>query len=145
MSRILTIAFTMSLFCTSAVADTSDATSEPRLKTEPALACVVGLAPKGCEKIFGSGAVLPPWKVGIYLQAEGPVPYFRSAQYAGLDGTGRAVWDVHFKHTEFVYVISQPDQDGKIRRVEVLSGPLVCMNRTQAGGTCNPRRPPRGG
>jgi hypothetical protein len=110
------------------------------------LACMLGLAPKGCENIFESGVVLPAWKIGIYLRSEGrPLPFLRSVRYAGQDVQGRAVWDVHFWHSELVYVISQPNQDGKIPRVEVLGGPLLCVNATPQSGTCNPRRPMRGG
>jgi hypothetical protein len=147
MRRILAFAIATPLFSTAAVAVTSDAKSEPRLKTESALACIVGIAPKGCERIFTANVKVAGGRGGpLYFQAYGPYegtfPYVRSTQYMGLSDNGDAVWDVKFKDKELGYIISQPDQDGKIHRVRTIPNGAVCKNRSQPSDRCNPRYPP---
>jgi hypothetical protein len=150
MSRILAIAIAAPLFSTAAVAVTSDAKSEPRLKTESALACILGIVPKGCERIFTANVKTALGRGGpFYFQAYGPYegtfPYVRSTQYMGHSDQGDAVWDVKFKNMELGYIISQPDQDGKIHRVRTIPNGAVCLNASEPGDRCNPRFRPSGG
>jgi hypothetical protein len=150
MNRILTFVFTGSLFCTSALAATSNEMSEPRVKTASALACIVGIAPKGCERIFTASVSVALRSGGpFYFQAYGPYegrfPYIRSAQYMGLSDQGDAIWNVKFKDMELGYIISQPDQDGKIHRVRTIPNGAVCLNAAEMSDRCNPRHPLRSG
>jgi hypothetical protein len=63
----------------------------------------------------------------------------------GLSDNGDAVWNVKFKNKELGYIISQPDQDGKIHRVRTIPNGAVCMNASGPGDRCNPRFPALGG
>jgi hypothetical protein len=150
MRLILAFAIAAPLFSTAAVAVTLDAKSEPRLKTESALACIVGIAPKRCERIFTANVKVALGRGGpFYFQAYGPYegtfPYVRSTQYMGLSDQGDAVWAVKFKNEELGYIISQPDQDGKIHQVRSIPGGVVCLNASEISDRCNPRFPPSGG
>jgi beta-lactamase regulating signal transducer with metallopeptidase domain len=96
------------------------ASGAPRPKTEAALLCILGVGPKGCESIFRAGTVPVSKRV---MWRGGYNPYFRTAQYAGRNDAGDEVWDMKFIHSEQTYVISQPDQDGRVLRLFVLFSP----------------------
>jgi hypothetical protein len=101
-------------------------------KTEVALACICGMAPKGCETLFVGGAERI---FGRVAWMTGPDPYFQTARYAGLTNGGDAVWDVKLMHTEETYVIYEPGQDGKIQQMSIMQGPpnRQCDNEIPRG------------
>jgi hypothetical protein len=88
-------------------------------KTEVALACIFGMAPKGCETLFVGGAARVFQRV---VWRNGPNPYFQAAQYAGPNDGGDGVWDVKLMHSEETYVISQPNEDGKVQQLSIMQG-----------------------
>lgn len=88
-------------------------------KTGLALACILGIAPNGCDKFFVGGAERVFQRV---VWRGGPDPYFRGAQYVKLNDAGDEVWDMKFMHSELTYVISPPDRDGKIHGLAILQG-----------------------
>jgi hypothetical protein len=102
-----------------ATAQTDIAQSE----TKPALACIFGMGPKGCETMFGASA--SRMSRGIIMR-NGFTPNYLSASLVWHDDDNDDVWDVKFGELrawqEQTYIISKPDPDGKIRRIAVLQG-----------------------
>jgi hypothetical protein len=109
--------------------------SAPSPKTKPALACLLGMGPAGCETsfvgaIFSRGQVPVPnrgvTRFGvsrlISYCANKNVHYWldncssgvlETVQYLGTNAAGADVYDVKFLNCDMTYVIAPPAQDGK--------------------------------
>ncbi|HEX4027827.1 MAG TPA: hypothetical protein VHX18_09420 [Rhizomicrobium sp.] len=117
---LLSAFFAASLLSTSLVADPSAAASGPRTRTEPALECLIGLEPDGCQDGFASpGAAW--WNTTYctvqYIHRELDNCYdgrLETAEYLGTNTVGDDVYVVKYMHTYMTYVIQPPAPDGKI-------------------------------
>jgi hypothetical protein len=138
-----------------AVAGTEDA---PSLKTETALACLLGMAPDGCENDF----------MGVtYRLGNLPLPRFQmrrlityctkravhrrldncnsgpleSVKYLGINAAGADVYDVKYMHMDMTYVISQPAPDGKISSLWIIDGPPIQSIHHDVVAVTSPENP----
>lgn len=95
------------------------ASGAPRPKTELALVCILRLTLKGCDRVFVGPNSGP---VSEWASTWFPF-YVRSARYVGRNHAGDDIWDVRLLHSEKTYVLSAPNQDGRVRWMFVLDSP----------------------
>ena len=137
MRALRTLAFAAAGIGLSAFASAAEV---PPLKTEPVLACLLGMAPDGCERSFlgftyGLNNLPLSWfqvrrlitycsKQYVHRRLDncrsGPL---ESVRYLGSNAAGSDVYDVKYLHMDTTYVISQPARDGKIDSLWIIEGP----------------------
>src|SRR5471030_1627519 len=125
--------------------------------TETALACLLGMAPDGCERGFmgftyGLNNLPLSWyqvrrlitycsKRYVHRRLDncysGPL---ESVKYLGANAGGDDVYDVKFAHMEKTYVISQPAPDGKIASIWMLEGPAIQSIRHDVVSVTSPEK-----
>jgi hypothetical protein len=130
----------------------------PSLETETALACLLGMAPDGCEKDFMGVTYdlnnLPlPWyqvrrlitycsKRYVHRRLDncysGPL---ESVKYLGTNAAGDDVYDVKYMHMDKTYVFSQPAADGKITNLWIIEGPTIQSIRHAEVTVTSPENP----
>ena len=110
MQSILTLLpaafFTASLFSTSVLADPLVAAAGPRTRTEPALHCLLGFEPAECGKMFWGHRVS---QANDCSPGDGPL---EKVEYLGNNASGADVYEAQYKHSDTVYIIAPPGQDG---------------------------------
>ncbi len=119
--RLLLSAFAAAcLLSTSVVADPSTGASGPRTRTEPALGCLLGVEPAGCQNAFmvpGAAVWNTTYCTRQYIHRwldncyDGPL---ETVEYLGTNTTGDDVYVAKYMHTYMTYVIEPPAPDGKI-------------------------------
>jgi hypothetical protein len=135
---LLSTLLTTSLLSASPVIADPSAASGLRTTTEPALGCLLGFEPDGCQGVFFEGR--DKWRaLGIttYCAQEhvlfgqsddmrnvgscgdGPL---ETVNYLGTNAAGADVYEVDYLHADMTYVIAPPSQDGKIGRFWVRRG-----------------------
>jgi len=83
------------------------------------MACILGTSKKGCEKISVGASNSRPvseWPLSAFVTV-------RSVKFAGRNDVGDEIWDVVLGHSERTYVMSPPDQDGRVQRLLTREGP----------------------
>jgi hypothetical protein len=120
-------------------AGTGDA---PSLKTEPVLACLLGMARDGCENDFLGVTLRTDNHALTRFQVRRLITYcakryvrrrldnclsgpLESVRYLGTNIGGADVYDVNYLHMDTTYVISQPDSNGKIPRLWIIEGAAI--------------------
>jgi hypothetical protein len=125
---LLSAVFTASLLSTPVVADPSAAASGPRTRTEPALGCLLGVEPAGCQNMFmrpGNAAWNTTYCTGQYIHRwldncpDGPL---ETVEYLGANAAGDDVYVVKYMHSDTAYVIQPPAPDGRIHRYWIRRG-----------------------
>ena len=103
--------------------------NEPRLETEAALGCLLGMAPDGCHAGFANARAA--WRRTTYCTVEythrrldncgdGVV---ESVEYLGSDAAGADVYDVNYMNAVMTYVVFPPGPDGKIPGFSIFDSP----------------------
>jgi hypothetical protein len=124
-----TLAITMAALGFSATAFAQSANDLPRTRTEPALACLLGSGPQGCQATFGSPAAA--WRSTTYCTAKyvhrwqdncwnGPLV---TVKYLGADVYRADVYDVKYMNADTTYVIPPAGPDGRIPRFWIYNSP----------------------
>ena len=114
----------------------------PSAQTKPVLACLLGMAPDGCENDF-LGFTLGRNTLPISrFQVHSLISYcakrvvhrrldncysgpLESVKYLGTNAAGSDVYDIEFQHMEKTYVISPPGPDGKVSSIWIIEGSTV--------------------
>jgi hypothetical protein len=136
MNGIVTIALATSLLSAPMMAGPSPAQSGPRTRTEPALACLLGFASRGCrhdffEPMVRTGPVRDCAKENLG-QGACPNGYLKAVDYLGTNAGGNDVYLVKFRHGDSVYVFGLPGRDGKINGAWVTSdNPVLLSSLTE--------------
>jgi hypothetical protein len=128
-----------------------------RLTTETALACLLGMAPDGCERGFmGFTYGLNNHPLSWY-QVRSLITYcskqyvhrrldncysgpLESVKYLGTNAAGDDVYDIKFLHMEKTYVLSQPAADGKIASIWMIEGPAIQSIRHDVVSITSPEK-----
>jgi hypothetical protein len=137
-----------------AIAKAEDASSST---TETALACLLGMAPDGCERGFmGFTYGLNNLPLSRY-QVRRLITYcskryvhrrldncysgpLESVKYLGTNAAGDDVYDVKYAHMDKTYVISQPAPDGKIASIWMIEGPAIQSIRHAVVSVTSPEK-----
>jgi beta-lactamase regulating signal transducer with metallopeptidase domain len=117
------------------------ASNAPRLSTEPALACLLGMGRDDCETIFVGARFngydirglnkYAAWRLIMFCADEYvhivvdncPFGPLQTVQYLGTNVAGGDVYSAQFMHGKKTFVISPPTPDGKIPAFSRYSGP----------------------
>lgn len=120
------IAFAIASLGMPALAQTS---TEPRIETEAALGCLLGMAPDGCQNVFANTQAA--WRRTTYCSIEYPHRrldncyngVLETVEYLGADAAGADVYAVNYQNAEMTYVVFPPAPDGKIAEFSIFNSP----------------------
>jgi beta-lactamase regulating signal transducer with metallopeptidase domain len=105
--------------------------SAPRTRTEPALACLLGFAPRECLNAFDlklkqrvSWQIITCVDIGSVRHSYCPDGPVEAVNYLGANAAGADVYEVQCSHGDSVYVIEPPDANEKINHLWIKSGNL---------------------
>jgi len=105
--------------------------SAPRTRTEPALACLLGFAPRECLNAFDlrlkqqvGWKIITCVDIGSVRHSYCPDGPVEAVNYLGANAAGADVYEVQCSHGDSVYVIEPPDANEKINHLWIKSGNL---------------------
>ena len=98
---------------------------EPRLETEAALGCLLGMAPDGCQTGFANARAA--WVRTTYCTVEYTHRaldncfngVLETVEYLGTDAAGADVYAVNYMNADMTYVLFPRAPDGKIPRFNI--------------------------
>lgn len=119
------IALAIASWATPALAQAS---TEPRIETEAALGCLLGMAPDGCQNVFANTQAA--WRRTTYCTQEYPHRWLDNC-YNGVletveylaDAAGADVYAVNYQNAKMIYVVFPPAPGGKIPGFSIFDSP----------------------
>ena len=154
MKTVIALAFAAIAIGSSPVARAENA---PTRTTETALACLLGMAPDGCERTFMGFTYGLSNRSLSWYQVRSLITYcskryvhrrldncysgpLESVKYLGINAAGDDVYDVQYQHMEKTYVLSQPAADGKIASIWMIEGPAIQSIRHDVVSVTSPEK-----